>query len=116
MGEQAMTAYDYEFMKYITEYGKHFATKAEYEFRAAPFKENLAHIEAHNAKGTESHTLGINHMMEWTEEEYRKLLGYKPEIRLGAKNSEPTLLDTSNLADDFNWVTKGAVTAVKNQE
>jgi len=55
-------------------------------------------------------------MMDWTEEEYRKLLGYKPEIRLGAKESRIELLDTSNLADDINWVTQGAVTPVKNQE
>jgi len=78
--EQELSAADYEFMRYVSEYGKHYATKAEFEFRSALFKEQLAHIEDHNAKG-ESHTLGINHMADWTEEEFRKLLGYKPEIR-----------------------------------
>ena len=59
---------------------KELATKAEFEFRSAIFKENLAKIEEHNAKGTETYTLGINHMSDWTEGEYKKLLGYKPEL------------------------------------
>jgi len=53
-------------------------------------------------------------MTDWSEDEYRRLLGYKPELRLGARK-EPEMLDTSNLKDDINWVTQGAVTAVKNQ-
>ena len=113
--EQELSAADYEFMRYVSEYGKHYATKAEFEFRSSLFKEQLAHIEDHNAKG-ETHSLGLNHMSDWTEEEYRRLLGYKEEIRAVPKTREPVLLDTSNLADDINWVTQGAVTGVKNQE
>jgi C1A family cysteine protease len=113
--EQELSAADYEFMRYVSEYGKHYATKAEFEFRSALFKETLAHIENHNGSG-ESHQLGVNHMSDWTETEYRNLLGYKPELRTSPKNREPVLLDTSSLADDINWVTQGAVTPVKNQE
>jgi len=40
---------DYKFMEWISEYGKTYGTKAEFEFRSALFKENLAHIEEHNA-------------------------------------------------------------------
>jgi len=113
--DQLMTAQDFEFMRYVTEYGKVYATKAEFELRSALFKETLAHIEDHNAKGTETHSLGINHMTDWTEQEYRALLGYKQEIRVTPKESRVKILDTSNLADDINWVDQGAVTAVKNQ-
>jgi len=40
------------------------------------------------------------------------MTGYKPAM-LGAKNFKT--LPTENLADEVNWVTKGAVTKVKNQ-
>jgi len=51
-------------------------------------------------------------MSDWTQEEYKKLLGYKSEMK---QANEVMQLDTSNLADSVNWVTKGAVTDVKNQ-
>jgi C1A family cysteine protease len=113
--DQQMTSQDYEFMRYVSEYGKSYGTKSEFEFRSAQFKDTLAHIEEHNSKNGETHTLGLNHMSDWTEEEYKKLLGYKQELRTEAKVSNAEELDTSNLADDVNWVTKGAVTPVKNQ-
>jgi len=53
-------------------------------------------------------------MSDWTHEEYKRLLGYKAELK-AESNEEPELLDTSNLASEMNWVTKGAVTPVKNQ-
>ena len=113
--DQLMTAQDYQFMAYVTEYGKTYGTKAEFEFRSALFKTELAHIEEQNASGNNTHTLGTNHMSDWTEEEYNKLLGYKPELRLGERQEK--WLDVSEpMADEINWVEKGAVTPVKNQE
>jgi cathepsin L len=76
-----MTSQDYEFMRYVSEYGKTYGTKAEFEFRSALFKKELAHIEEQNASGENTHTLGVNHMTDWTDEEYNKLLGYKPSLR-----------------------------------
>lgn len=110
-----MTAADYQFMKYITEFGKHYGTKAEYNYRLDLFKDELVHIAAHNSSNEETHELGINHMSDWSEEEYNNLLGYKPSLRNGGYESKVEVLDTTNLAADINWVDQGAVTPVKNQ-
>jgi hypothetical protein len=83
--EQQMTAQDYQFMAYVTEQGKTYATKAEFEFRGNLFKETLAHIEESNANPENTHTLAVNNMSDWTETEYKKLLGYKSEMKLGNK-------------------------------
>jgi hypothetical protein len=45
-----MTHEDYEFIKYVANFGKSYGTKAEFEFRAAEFKRKLAQINAHNAE------------------------------------------------------------------
>ena len=57
-------------MKYITEYGKSYATKEEYKFRLAEFKKSLKHIAEHD-EATHGHSVGINHMSDWTHEEYK---------------------------------------------
>ena len=56
-------------------------------------------------------TYGHNFMSDWTREEFQKLLGYKNTI----KTSNPSDLDSMNLARSVNWVTKGFVTPVKYQ-
>jgi len=112
---ELMTDADYKFMEHVVEYGKSYGTKQEYEFRAALFKQNLEEINALNADENVTHLVGINEFSTWTPQERKTLLGYK-QIDDGLvleKNYE--ILDESNLADEVNWVTKGAVTPVKNQ-
>jgi len=107
-----MTPEDYEFIRYVAKYGKSYGTKAEFEFRSAQFKQTLGKIAALNEEnGTSSH--GVNLFSDMTQAEYRKRLGYKPKGKLEAKNV--VVLSEDNLADDVNWVTKGAVTPVKDQ-
>ena len=56
-------------------------------------------------------------MADWSATEYKKLLGYKHELKAASKTTfNYAELDTSNFADSVNWVTKGAATTVKNQE
>merc|ERR1719172_194417 len=66
----------------------------------------------HNAENRHRSTVALNEFSDWTEAEYKKLLGYKPN-KVAQDDTE--LLDTSNLAESVNWVTKGAVSRVKNQ-
>jgi C1A family cysteine protease len=111
-GDQLMTPTDYEFMRYITEYGKQYATKAEFDMRAGIFKNSLEAVEAHNAAG-HSWRQGLNHLSDYTDEEYKQLLGYRADLR--PETNEAELLAEEDLEDEVNWVTRGAVTGVKNQ-
>jgi cathepsin L len=105
-----LSEHDYKFMQFVTEHGRSYGTKAEFQFRSKVFKQTLAEIEAHNSENGTS-TVGINFLADRTPAERKKLNGYK-----GVKATNNTqLLDTSNLAAEVNWITKGAVTPVKNQ-
>jgi len=101
---------DYKFMQFVSEHGRSYATKAEFQFRSKIFKQTLAEIEAINAENG-THTVGVNFLADRTVEERKKLNGYKSSNRA----RKETILSTYGLAAEVDWVTKGAVTPVKNQ-
>jgi cathepsin L len=103
-----MEAGDYDVLKYVTQHGKSYGTKAEFEYRAAIFKQTLKEVEEINSSNG-THTVEINFLADMTKEEKKKMLGYK-----GTKTYNATVLEET-LEDEVNWVTKGAVTPVKNQ-
>merc|ERR1711937_66600 len=111
MGSEVMTAADYEFINFVAKHGKSYGTTAEFAFRAAQFKDTLAKIDECNANET-TQTCGVNQFSDYTPEEWKRMNGYKAELKTEFNYAE---LDTSNLADSINWVAKGAVTPVKNQ-
>ncbi len=108
-----LSAHDHEFIKFVAKYGKTYGTRAEFEFRSAQFKKVLAGIEDHNAQNGTS-TVGLNQFADLTEAEWKRMLGYRSQDRI-VKAKQPKVLPTENLADEVNWVEKGAVTPVKDQ-
>ena len=93
------------FLKYLTEFGKSYATKEEYKFRLAEFKKSLKHIAEHDEVAT-GHSVGVNHFSDWTHEEYKKMLGLKkPEQESELLKSKPLFEYDPNvtLPDSVDW-------------
>jgi len=112
--EELMTGADYQFLDFVTTYGRSYGTKEEFDFRSAVFKQKLAYNEAHNAQNL-GWTLGTNHLSDMTDAETQKLLGFNKNTTSIPERNE-VVLDTSDLADSIDWVAEGAVTPVKNQK
>ena len=110
---ERITEEEMAYMKYVSDFGKSYGTKAEFKFRLEQFKNTLKKHAEHNANAAHKSTVAHNEFSDWTEAEYKRLLGYRAEMKQENLNAE--LLDTENLAESVDWVTKGAVTKVKNQ-
>merc|ERR1719313_2616987 len=103
------------YLAYIAEHGKSYGTDEEFKFRMNLYNQRVQFIREHNSKvGEGEATVGINHMADWTDAEYKKLLGYRPHPN-AHKANETVTGDVSAAPDSVDWRTKGAVTPVKNQ-
>ncbi|KAK8805866.1 hypothetical protein WA158_002522 [Blastocystis sp. Blastoise] len=107
--------YTNQFGVYINQFGKKYE-KTEYNYRLEVFRNALDFIENENRKN-HTYMLGFSPFLDMTREEFKSskissclLTKNRPSLRKTVK------LDTSNIPSSVNWVTRGAVNKVKNQQ
>ena len=106
----AIDVTELKYMQYLAQFGKNMGSVEEFNQRLVYFGVLDKYIEEHNAEG-HSYTLGHNQFSDWSRTEYTQMLGKKPTP---VEEKTYTIFDESNTGE-INWVTKGAVTPVKDQ-
>jgi len=109
--------YNKAFNDFVETYAKKYSDDVERNQRFEDFKGTYDYIKTENEKGNK-YVLGINEFSDVTPTEFAKThFGYQKPTNLwgGLKNLGTHEYDGALLADSQDWVSKGAVTAVKNQ-
>lgn len=98
------------FMEHVADYGLSYGTIEEFNFRQGVW--DLLDKELNRINNSqEGFRVGHNFMSTWTDAEKKRLNGFKPSV------VHPFVTEAykAPAEDEVNWVTKGAVTPVKNQ-
>ena len=81
---------EHEFFNWISKFDKAYLSKKVFKERFENFKNNCKKIKEYSKElvnGT--FTIGINHFADWSDEEYKHILGYKSDSNY--TNTRPTL-------------------------
>jgi cathepsin L len=110
------------FMRFIAQNQRLYMGKGDYERRFTNFKTTLAKIDEMNANPLETATFGITALADLSDEEFKQLLGAKPDsadhakAAAGFKAAEEFAFTTEEpVLRDVNWVTAGKVAPIQNQ-
>jgi len=100
------------FEEYNTFWNKTHATPAERQMRFRNFAAAGAKIAEAN-KNSPSATFGYTKFADWSAEEFKTLLGFKPHTPVQAG---PATEQVAAPGGAINWVARGKTTPIKNQE
>jgi C1A family cysteine protease len=106
------------FFEHIQKFDVAIKDGTDFVKRLETFIDNLKYIEEHNANEKKTFTMGMGPFTHLSHDEWKKQMNFKlarPNLRSKGEfyHGEPSnMKDTPTSVD---WVSKGAVTAVKNQ-
>jgi cathepsin F len=107
-----------QFEEFEVMFGKKYASAEEREARKAIFEKNLHQI--HQYRRTEEGTATYSHLTPFADisaEEFAQRHGFNMALHDGTVTPlSDEIFNVSTLPSDFDWVAKGAVNPVKNQE
>jgi len=115
-GAQALTSqsdHEYQFITWAVQHGRTYTEMAEFTERFENWLKTHETIKTYNAREGKTVTLGHNKFSDYTDEEYRSMLNYKP--RPDQSRAQVTYLDASNAPDSIDWRELGAVNEVQDQ-
>jgi cathepsin L len=102
------------FKSWMRQHGKQYDSFEESMTRFDIFKQNLEFIEKHNSEN-HGFQVALNKYADLTNDEFRSLMNGLKVSKIPEVNAEDFSVPVDSLPSSVNWVTKGAVTPVKNQ-
>jgi cathepsin L len=106
------------FTEWTDMHNKSYGSAPEYAHRASVFEANLARIHRHNLEadaGKHTWRMAMNEFGDYTAEEFKLAVVGGGRYTPSRSAFRPRLLDVRALPTAIDWVSKGAVTPVKNQ-
>jgi len=108
-----------KFAEFEQKFGKVY-TAEERKLRMKIFANNVAHIRMASRNEEDDSTAIYSHLTPFADrstEEFSQFNGYRPELmQQDGPVVQAVHLSTTDLPTDFDWVEKGAVNPVKNQQ
>ena len=104
-----------EFLHYVSRFGKSYATKEEFDFRAEIFAKKAESIAERNARNGAKFKVGLNKFSDWTKDEYRRLLRYRKNSGLRHDLKPAKTLDIGAIPTKLDWRKLNAVNDVQDQ-
>jgi type II secretory pathway pseudopilin PulG len=109
---QSEAQYQRQFVQFVRDFGKQY-DQAEFFDRFNTFKSWVDFVANHNAANN-TWEAGINEFSDMTSEQFRAM--YLSGLNVaGLPNIQQVEVDISDLPNDVDWRSKGAVNPVKNQ-
>jgi len=109
---------DSQWEAFKMKFSRNYSSIEQDNLRKSLFAANLKLIQSNNFKRSRSFTMGVNKFADYTEEEYRRLLGGRTPAPVGRtmKSKAAMLHQTVGRAPDWrDWRHHGYVTPVKDQ-
>jgi len=108
------SVYQDAFVQWMTKYEKSYGPE-EFFYKYGVFKTNYDFVAAHNA-GNHSWEVELNKFADLTSAEFKLIYnGYRPELRRTEMKTLTDLKVGAYPSGSLDWVSKGAVTGVKDQ-
>lgn len=107
----ALNLEDFEFLKYVAQFGKDYNTVEEFDFRQALFAQTSDEIRRINTHQS-SHIAGHNKFSDYSPVEYTNMLGLKNTHM--PSHDDVVFVESDKAASTIDWRLFGKVTEVKD--
>jgi len=108
-----MTEAEREFITFVAENRRSYGTKEEYEYRLSLF--TAAYERVNSQDNTVGHSLAINRFADMSTYEYKQMLGYRADTRVGKKFTTFMISDLSAAPASVDWANNGKTQGPKDQ-
>ena len=111
----ALHTYELQYMNYLAKFGKNLNSIDEFDARLEIFAHTDLDIKMINEKSENTWVAGHNQFSDWTQEEYKSMLGLREHTATNGETVMTYVYEATSFANSVNWVDAGAVTPVKDQ-